>query len=207
MNGNKSMKIWGIIGSVIAVLFLGITGFIYFNQPYHYQGTVLSSPHPAPDFVLTDQNGQPFRLSDLKGKVVLVYFGYTHCPDVCPATMAEFKQIKAQLGSQADQVRFLFVSVDPENDSPQVVAQFISRFDPSFVGLTGTRAELERVWSAYGVYQAKPAAGPTLTPDQVEHSSYIYAIDPQGNLHEIFSSDVPVAGITQDVQHLMSVRN
>lgn len=207
MNDRKSLKLWGIFGLAIAAALLGITGFVYFNfgRAYTFQGTVLNPPYPAPDFVLTAQNGQPFRLSDLKGKVVLIFFGYTHCPDVCPATMAVFKQVKSQLGSQAERVRFIFVSVDPENDTPRVVGQFISRFDPSFTGLTGSRADLESVWKAYGVYQAKPTqpTGPTLTPDQVEHSSYIYVIDPLGDLHITYTPDIPVASMAQDLQHLM----
>jgi protein SCO1/2 len=106
----------------------------------------------------------------------LIFFGYTHCPDVCPVTLTKYKQIKDQLGDQADGVRFVFITVDPERDTPEILGKHVANYDPGFIALTGSRAELEPVWKNYGVYQARSetesAAGYL-----VDHTTRIYAID------------------------------
>jgi protein SCO1/2 len=186
----------GILVGLVVILFTQV-----FARPYSFQGSVINPPVPAPDFTLTDQNDQTFRLSDQRGEVVLLFFGYTHCPDECPATMAQFKQIQAHLGDNSNRVRFVFITVDPENDNPQAIAAFLGKFDSSFTGLTGSADQLMSVWKDYGVYQAKDSST-GLSPDLIEHSSYIYAIDMQGNLRLTYPLGTDAAAITADIAHL-----
>ena len=175
-------KIWFLgTGVVLGLALTLVTGWYILEQNYRYHGAVIDPPAQAADFTLTDQNGHPFRLSDQKGKSVLIFFGYTHCPDVCPITLAEFKQIKAMLGDKAGQVRFVFITVDPERDTAETINAFLQNFDPDFVGLTGDRSTLEQVWKAYGVYQEQQEAG-SAAGYLVDHSTPTYLIDPAWSL-------------------------
>jgi len=177
-----------------------LAGMAWFARPYVFHGAVIEPPVLASDFSLTDQNAQAFRLSAQAGHVVLLFFGYTTCPDECPATMARFKQIRSELGREAERVQFVLVTVDPEVDTPARLREFLAKFDPSFVGLTGTRAELEPVWKTYGVYQEKQSGG------EVAHASRIYAIDAQGNLRLTYTTDTPAEEIARDIRQLLRNR-
>ncbi len=108
------------------------------GTPYQYTGSVIEPPKPLTDWTIPDQHGQPFSLGDQRGKVMLLYFGYTNCPDFCPTMMGDWKQMREQLGSDAENVRFAMVSIDPERDTEQVLAQYLQRFDPTFIGLRPT---------------------------------------------------------------------
>jgi protein SCO1 len=196
-------KIWFLGSGVVIGLALSlILGWYLLDQNYQYYGAVIDPPASAADFTLTDQNGSPFRLSDQKGKAVLIFFGYTQCPDVCPITLSEFKKIKAMLGDQADRVRFVFITVDPERDTVAQINTFLQNFDPAFVGLTGDQAALESVWKAYGVYQEKQAAG-SAAGYLVDHSTRTYLIDPQGHWRINYPYGMETEKIVQDLQHLL----
>jgi protein SCO1/2 len=196
-------KIWFIgSGVVIGLALTLVIGWYLLDQNYRYHGAVIEPPAQAADFTLTDQDGNPFRLSDQKGKIVLIFFGYTHCPDVCPITLAEFKQIKAMLGDKADQVRFVFVTVDPERDTPETINTFLQNFDPTFIGLTSDRATLEPVWKAYGVYQQKQDAG-SAAGYLVDHSTRTYLIDSAGSWRINYPYGMEPEKIAQDLGHLM----
>lgn len=189
------------IGVVLGVAIILGAWFIV-NRNYTYQGVLIDPPAPAANFTLTDQNGKPFQLSDQRGKVVLIFFGYTNCADVCPITMTEFKKIKAGLGNKASDVEFVFVSVDPERDTPERMKVYVDSFDPGFTGLTGERAALEPVWKAYGVYVEKQA------PDssggyEVNHPTRTYVIDVKGNwrLNYPFGTDANI--LVEDILHLL----
>ncbi len=192
---------WSIALGVFLALAL-LVAWREVSRPYTYQGALIDPPAPAADFTLSDQNGQPFHLSQQRGRVVLLYFGYTHCPDVCPATLAVFKRIKDSLGQEADQVRFVFITVDPERDDAESLRQFVSAFDPSFVGLSGSRAQLQAVWKAYGVYQA-PQQVDSALEYVVDHTARIYAIDRQGNWRLTFPFEMDWQAIANDVGHLL----
>jgi protein SCO1 len=196
------MKKYGMVGlGVVIGLALVLVGWRAMDSGYTYQGTLIDPPISATDFTLTNQNGGTFRLSDQRGKVVLIFFGYTHCTDVCPATLLNFKRVKTMLGNRAQQVEFVFVTVDPERDSPEALRKDLANYDPSFIGLTGTRPELAKVWKAYGVYQAKVDNG---TPDySVDHTSIVYVIDPQGNWRMTYPFGMDAGKITSDLQHLL----
>ena len=142
-----------IVGLVAVFLLLGPA------RPYTFQGSLIDPPVAAPPFELTDVDGRHIQLSDLDGQVVIIFFGYTSCPDVCPVTLTDFLRIREQLGSNAQEVSFVFVTVDPERDTPERMKKYLTNFDPEIIGLTGTRAELESIWASYGVYEAKMEGG------------------------------------------------
>ena len=135
----------------------------------------------ARDFALTDHNGKPRTLADFRGKVVTVFFGYTHCPDVCPTTLSEMKLVLKELGADASRVQVLFVTVDPERDTPEILRQYVPSFDPGFLGLYGdvkTTGEVARSFKVF--FQKVPGAKPdTYTMD---HTAGSYVFDPQGRL-------------------------
>lgn len=185
------------------LLGLSLTIFAGFTQrPYTYAGSVIDPPVKAADFQLTDQNGQPFQLSSQQGKIVLIFFGYTHCPDVCPVTLTKYKQMRSELGNQAGQVEFLFITVDPERDTPIVLKTHLANYDPAIVGLTGSPAEMGQVWKSYGVYQAEANADSSGNYD-VDHSTRIYVIDSQGNWRMTFPYETETQAMVDDVRHLL----
>jgi len=191
-----------LLAAGIAIgLTLAAAGTMLFAQPYTFHGSLIDPPVAAADFALTDQNGQPFRLSDQKGKVALIFFGYTNCADVCPTTLTQFKKIRAQLGQGADRVEFVFITVDPQRDTPDRLRDYLAGFDPTFTGLTGSLPDLEAAYHQYGVYQAIPAPEPDYT---VDHTTRIYAIDRRGNLRLTYTIDTAAEDMAQDVQQLLT---
>ena len=189
----------GIVIGLAAVL----VGWAFFRSPYQYQGSLFDPALPAPDFELGNQNGEPFRLSDQQGKVVLLFFGYTTCPDVCPVTLTEFRQVKQALGEQAGKVRFVLVTVDPERDTPQKLGTYVEQFDPAFTGLTGSQEALQKVYQDYGVYVAKVDSH-TSAGYLVDHTARVYAVDKQGNLRLTYPFGMDVAKMSEDVAHLLA---
>lgn len=142
------------------------------------KGTDLSGAGLGGDFSLTDQHGVRRSLSDFRGKVVAIFFGYTHCPDVCPTTLLEYSQVAKELGKDADKLQVIFVSVDPERDTPQTLAGYVPHFGPGFVGMTGSPAELAPVMKAYKVVARKvPQPGGSYS---VDHSAGSYLLDREG---------------------------
>jgi protein SCO1/2 len=196
-------KIWLFVTGLILglALILG-AGWVWMNRNYQYNGVVIDPPAPAADFTLTDQHGQPFRLSDQRGKAAIIFFGYTNCPDVCPITLSEFKRIKAMLGDNADQVAFIYITVDPERDTVARLAEYLPNFDPQFIGLTGDLPALEQVWKAYGVYQQKQDAG-SAAGYLVDHSTRTYLIDPDGAWRINFPYGMEPEKIVRDIRQVL----
>ena len=193
-----------VLGGLIAVVVLAIAGAEMFAQAYKFRGSVIDPPVAASNFTLKDQNGQTFQLGDQRGKIVLMFFGYTNCPDVCPTTLLQFKQARAQLGRQAERVRFVFVTVDPERDTTEKMKAYLGAIDPAIVGLGGSQAELEPVWKAYGVYRQKqPGQSPDEYADLMEHSGRVYLIDTQGNLRLTYPFGLLPEDVAQDVTYLL----
>jgi protein SCO1/2 len=135
----------------------------------------------AKGFQLTDHNGQVRTLPDFKGKIVVLFFGYTQCPDVCPTTMAELAEAKKLMGPDGDKVQGLFVTVDPERDTPEVLKAYMANFDPSFLALRGTPEQLEALGKEFKMY-FKKNAGKTPTSYTMDHSSASYVFDTQGRV-------------------------
>jgi protein SCO1/2 len=191
---------WGV-GGALGVVFLLLAWQAVFGT-YTYQGSSIDPPVPAADFELINQYGEPFRLGDQRGRVVLIFFGYTNCPDVCPVTLTDFKYVKDGLGERAEQVRFLFITVDPERDNPEWLEKHLANFDPDFVGLTAEREILEDVWRDYGVYQEKKETG-SAACYLVNHTARSYAVDKQGNLRLTYPFEMDRKAILEDVRHLL----
>jgi len=155
------------------------------------------------DFALTDHNGQRRTLADFRGKVVTVFFGYTQCPDVCPTTLAEMAEVMRLLGKDADRVQVLFVTVDPERDTQELLAQYVPAFDPRFLGLRGTREETDQVAREFKViHQKAPGSRPgTYT---VDHTASSYVFDPQGRLRLVVKHAQGAAPLAADITLLLS---
>ncbi len=154
------------------------------------------------DFQLTDHNGHPRSLSDFRGKVVAVFFGFTHCPDVCPTTLAELAQTVKRLGARGDEVQILFITVDPARDTQKVLAQYVTAFDPRFLGLYGDPATTAKVAAAYKVFFAPqpPNASGNYT---VDHSAVIFVIDRRGRPRLVMGAGRTVSGMIHDIKLLL----
>jgi protein SCO1 len=137
---------------------------------------------PAADFELTDQNGEPFRLAAQRGRPVVLFFGYTHCPDICPTTLSAWSQVERQLGDAAGDVTFAFVTVDPERDTPARLAKHLAVFSPRFVGLSGKRTELRAVYDAYGVEPQKVVVAEGASGYLVDHPTAMVLLDRSGRI-------------------------
>ena len=158
---------------------------------------------PVPDFVLTDQDGQTFRLSDQRGYVVVLYFGYTHCPDICPTNLFVWSRVEVDLGSEAKRVRFVFITVDPDRDTPEVLRQFLNNFSPDFIGLTGTPAELEPVYTAFRIIHVKADAPNTELQYALTHSADMELINPNGGWDSVLTFGMSEQAVVQAIRELL----
>ena len=151
-----------------------------------FQGTDITGVDWGKDLQLTDHNGKRRSLADFHGKVVVLFFGYTHCPDVCPTELQVMAEALKQLGPRGESITPVFISIDPERDTPEILKSYVENFDPRLVGLTGTPDETAAVAKAYRAYYAK--AGKTESPDYLmDHSSIIYLMDRQGRFLKHFT--------------------
>jgi protein SCO1 len=183
-----------IVGVGIAVVLLIVSLFYFLTNKPSLRGAIIDPPWAAPEISLQNQNGKPFSLTDQKGKVVLLYFGYVNCPDECPLTMAHVKLARESLGDRAQDVQVIMVSTDPVRDTPQALKTFMEHFDPSFLGLTGPTPDLQKTWQDYGV---------TVEDGGETHSTYLYVIDPAGNIRETFLPDTEPQEIAADLKLLL----
>jgi protein SCO1/2 len=168
-----------------------------------FRGTVLDPPLSVQDFTLTDQHGQPFRLSDHQGRVMLLFFGFTYCPDVCPVTLGIWKRVHEALGEDARQVRFVFITVDPERDTPERLLQHVAIFNQEFIGLTGTPEELQPVYQTFGVYFEKESATESAAGYLVSHTASTFVLDRAGQWRLRHAYETPAEDIVHDVVQLL----
>jgi protein SCO1 len=196
------MKRLIIIGGSVAIVLIVILAIVFFVRPYVFHGTVIQSPDPAYDFTLEGTSG-PVSLSDFRGKVVVLYFGYTFCPDVCPATMADLARTMEDLGKRAGDVQVIMVSVDPGRDTPETVEKYVQTFDPSFIGLTGTEAQIAETASMYGIYYFKHE-GTAATGYLIDHTASMMVINQDGRLKLVLSFGTPPADIAADLKHMIN---
>jgi protein SCO1 len=183
-------------GLLLLSLILAVAAFISLENRNRFQGVVISPPPQAPDFSsLSDQNGHQVALKDLKGKVVLVFFGYTNCPDECPATLAKLKQVVSGLSGAAKDVAVIMVTTDPSRDTPERFRSYLANFNSDFLGLTGTGPSLEQTYKDYGV---------TVLDNGETHSALVYAIDRSGKLRLTFPLEMDPTAMASDVRILLS---
>jgi protein SCO1/2 len=194
-----------VLGIVLGLALIGTTAFAAGRllRPRELHGAVIQSPDPARDFTLTAHFGQPVSLSDYRGRVVLLYFGYTTCPDVCPATLAELKKARAALGKDADKVQVLMVTVDPERDTPALLADYLTHFDPSFVGLTGAPDQIAEAATYYGIYYARHESESALGY-LMDHTATVMLVDSKGHLRAVYPFGTPGEDIGSDLKSLIS---
>ncbi|MFN3376966.1 MAG: SCO family protein [Burkholderiaceae bacterium] len=167
-----------------------------------FRGIDITGADYAKDFLLTDQHGQLRKMADFRGKVVVVFFGFTQCPDVCPTSMQELAEVKRQLGSDGDRLQGIFITVDPERDTPQVLKEYMGNFDPSFLALRGEPAQLAAVAKDFKIYYKK-VDGKTPTSYTMDHSAGSYMYDPSGRLRLYHRYGSGIQVLTEDVRTLL----
>jgi protein SCO1/2 len=168
-----------------------------------FSGTVIEPPNDATDFTLTAHTGQPFRLSEQRGKVVLLFFGFTHCPDVCPTALSDMAAVFRKLGPDAERVQVAFITVDPERDTPQRMEKYMKIFNPTFLGLSGTRAEIDPIIKAYGATARRRDLPNSALVYTMDHSAFTYVIDQSGKWVELFGSNVDIDAMADDIRYLV----
>lgn len=180
MKRKKLFKV--LIGILVMIIVLwGVILYVHLDQntKSDYYGMV--SEREAPEFTLTDQDGAKVSLSDFKDKVVLIFFGYTHCPDICPMTMSVINNVMDQLGDQADRVQVVFVTIDPERDTKDKLKSYIPYYNENFIGLTGTPEEIDKVADDYNIFYSKEE-GESSSGYLMGHGSSVLLITPEGDI-------------------------
>jgi protein SCO1 len=194
--------VWVGIASVVVVAAAALLTLM-FSKSASYRGTAYGEPYPpAPQIELIKSDGETFRLSDQKGKITLLFFGYTSCPDICPTTLAELKLVADELGDKAPSMEVVFVSVDPKRDTPEKIQNYVEQFNKSFLGLSGASQDLEPIWQAYGIFREEVEAGSGLDYT-VDHTARIYLIDQTGSLRLSYGFQTPMEDIVHDLELLL----
>ena len=157
----------------------------------------------AKGFTLTDHNGKPRTLADFKGKVVVVFFGYTQCPDVCPTTLSELAGIKKALGSEAERLQVIFITLDPQRDTPELMAGFVPAFDSSFLGLWGEQAVIDKVAKDFKVFAQKVPSKDSKSYT-IDHTAGSYVFDDQGRIRLFVRHGQGGDGLQKDLQRLLA---
>jgi protein SCO1/2 len=191
-----------LLGIAVVIGLAAVIGAEVLARPYTYQGSLFEPPVKTDDFSLPDQFGETFQLSAQRGEVVLLFFGYTHCPDVCPVTLSEYRQVSDLLGERSEQVKFVFITVDPERDNRETLRDFLDNFGIPIEGLTAEQSALEPVWEAFGVYHEKVDVG-SAAGYLVDHTARIYVINKQGELQLTFPFGTSSEAMAQDITHLL----
>ncbi len=197
----NSRLLWAAGVALIAITLLLLGGWFFRVPELH--GVVLQSPRQADEFTLIASTGEPLSLTDLRGQYVLLYFGYTFCPDVCPTTMNDLKQMANALGeARMEDVQIILITVDPERDTPERLALYTASFYPDFMGMTGDLPDIQRVASQFGIFfEAQP--GTPQTGYLVDHTSAITVIDPEGYVRMIFPYGTTGEEMAADLRYLM----
>lgn len=165
-------------------------------------GMSIPDAQAAPALALRDSHGRLFDLSAERGKAVLVYFGYTHCPDVCPTTLADFARARRILGAKPDRMRFVFVTVDPERDTPALTESYAWQFDSTFTGLAPTAAQLDTIKTAWGFAVTKEEM-PGMAGYGVSHPAGVFFVDRKGNVRFIFAPGTKAEDLAADLRRLL----
>lgn len=173
-----------------------------FSKPVAFNNVDITGATYARDFALTDHKGKPRTLADFKGKVVHVFFGFTQCPDVCPTTMVEMNEVMRLLDKDADQVQVLFVTLDPERDTQQLLAEYVPAFNPAFLGLRGDAAATAKVAQEFKVFYTR-SKGATPEAYSIDHTAGSYVFDKNGQVRLFIRHGKGAAPIAQDIKQLL----
>ena len=190
----RSRSVAGPLLAAVLLVLLLLGSWLGWSKLHAYKPfaqEVFADPKPAYDFHLTDQNDHPLSLDSLRGKVVLLSFGFTHCPNICPMTLANLNQAYNRLtADQQAKVRVVFISVDPKRDTPEQLRGYVPFYNPAFIGASGSAEETARMAKAYGVFYAADAPADPAKPDSynVTHSAYAYLIDKAGRWTALYSN-------------------
>jgi protein SCO1 len=195
---NQRLRLAPVFLGVILVFALGGCR----KQPYSFHGESVEPPAPAADFTLTGPDGKTLSLSDFRGKLVVLYFGYTSCPDVCPTTMAALAQAMRELGAKADGVQGIMITIDPERDTPDRLNRYVTAFDPRFVGLSGTPDQIAGAAKAFGIAYEKHA-GSSAANYLVDHTATVTVLDQEGRIRLIWPYGTPPEELAADLDQLL----
>lgn len=191
-----------VLLAVVLIGLMALVGVVYINRPQPI-GTPINPPQVMPDFELYDQNGTLTHLNHLSGKAVVMIFGYTHCPDICPLGLVNFKRIKAALGDRASQVQFVLVSVDGDRDTPAVMKRYLSAFDLEFIGLTERAFVVAQVAAPYGARFERKITHTNQTEYAVGHTTDTYLLDSQGRLLKKYAYTTNPEQMAQDIARML----
>lgn len=186
----------------ILTIILLLTVALSACKPYEFHGTILQSNTEAADFTLMSSTGQRVSLNDFRGKLVVLYFGYTFCPDVCPATLVEIAGAMDILGEDAKDVQTIMISVDPERDTPAQLAEYVAHFDPSFIGVTGTLEEVAEIATLYGVFYEKHE-GTAASGYLIDHTATVMVVDQEGYLKLLLPFGTTAQDMADDLAYLL----
>jgi len=189
--------------SSLLVVGLAILLNQFYETPGTFRGTSYGEPFPkAPDFQLMNAQGDAVNLRSYQGKIVLLFFGYTYCPDVCPTTLSELKLVMDRVGDKAGQIQVIFVSVDPGRDTSKTMQKYVERFNSEFIGLSGSEDELRPIWRDYGVFR-EIVPGTSELNYIVNHTARVILIDQAGNLRLSYGFQTPPEDIANDILILL----
>lgn len=191
-----------LAGGAFAATTAGLLAACSPEEKLQFKSIDLTGADYAKNFSLADQNGQVRTIKDFAGKVVVVFFGFTQCPDVCPTSMVELAQIKKTLGADGNRLQAVFISVDPERDTPEVLKAYMGNFDPSFLALRPTMEQLPQVTKDFKIYYKK-VDGKTPGSYSMDHTAGSYVFDTKGNLRLYSRYGNDVAGFTSDIRQLL----
>lgn len=204
---NSIVNLKWMLLSLLSFVLAGCAGAVATPTPVAKPGaegiTVIDPPLPVRDFTLVNQANSEMHLVDLQGKVTLLAFGYTHCPDICPVTLARFKQIKGALSEQSEAVRFVFTSVDGERDTPERLTEYLGYFDPAFIGLTGDEASVRAFIEQYGGDFVINNAEGLRKNYSVDHTASTFLMDAEGRWIRTYEYNTDPYVIAEDILRIL----
>lgn len=196
----KRRRLSPILGALL--LTLVVTG-CSFRDDYTFKAGTVSPPREAPPLQLTDQYGQTWDIANQDGKVVLLYFGYTTCPDACPTTLSDWMEVKRLLGDKAEDVEFVMVTIDPERDTVDKMRQYMDFFDPTFTALTGTQDQITVIQQEYGIMAVREEQPGSAVGYLMNHTTSYWALDREGKLRLVISHGTDPELVAEDIRHLL----
>ena len=206
-DSQKRTRVWRSLAGLALIIVVGAAGFLLWQRfgppPAPQYGVAINASAPVADFQLDSTLGRPIALSDFADRYTVLYFGYTTCPDICPTTLADLGKAEQLLGAAAAQMQVIFVTVDPERDTPQRMHDYLAYFSPNFIGMSGALEETERIASQLGVVYEKRYNSESATDYLMDHTATVIVLDPQRRPQLIFPYGVTGEQMASDLQALM----